>query len=144
MTKMHILITGATQGIGRACAERFARGGWTVTAVARNETRLQQMTAAWREEHPTSKLITHRADLATVAGVYSVPAADYDVVLLNAATFAPGTLLEEAGPLRATIFAKRNGQRAPGPAITSPHDDQRAGLPISHRLYRHRITGRDT
>jgi meso-butanediol dehydrogenase / (S,S)-butanediol dehydrogenase / diacetyl reductase len=34
------LVTGATRGIGRACAELFARGGWSVVMVARDSREL--------------------------------------------------------------------------------------------------------
>ncbi|MTB53728.1 SDR family oxidoreductase [Lewinella sp. W8] len=97
MTSPHLLVTGATQGIGRACAERFAREGWTVTAIARNEDRLREMASAWEKDFPRSRLIVHPADLSTVEGTDSVPRMEYDVILLNAATFAPGKLLDDVG-----------------------------------------------
>ena len=36
----HVLITGASQGAGKATALRFAQGGWDVTLAARNRERL--------------------------------------------------------------------------------------------------------
>jgi len=38
----HILVTGASSGIGRACAIHFSRSGAKVTLLARNEARLQE------------------------------------------------------------------------------------------------------
>lgn len=32
---MRIMITGASSGIGRACAEKFLDKGWTVGLIAR-------------------------------------------------------------------------------------------------------------
>lgn len=87
----HILITGATKGIGRACAERFARAGWRVTAVARTEEDLQAMA----NDLTGQQVITIEADLGTAPGVAAVPLLPYDVVLLNAAAFAPGPLVGE-------------------------------------------------
>lgn len=87
----HILITGATKGIGRACAKRFARAGWAITAVARTEADLQAM----RKEFAGERLTTVVADLGTDEGFAAIPVLPYDVVLLNAATFAPGPLLGE-------------------------------------------------
>lgn len=87
----HILITGATKGIGRACAETFAGQGWAVTAVARTEADLADMRKAWKGK----RLEVVAADLSTTAGVNMVPAIAYDVVLLNAAAFLPGRLLGE-------------------------------------------------
>ncbi|SER17357.1 SDR family NAD(P)-dependent oxidoreductase [Neolewinella agarilytica] len=94
--KGHVLITGATKGIGRACAMRFAQAGWSVTAVARTTEDLQQMQRVWAKNYPNSVLHTHAADLSDAKGVSSVPQGDYDVLLLNAAAFAPGQLLDEA------------------------------------------------
>ncbi|MBR1803952.1 MAG: SDR family NAD(P)-dependent oxidoreductase [Muribaculaceae bacterium] len=37
------LITGATSGIGRACALRFAQGGYNVIITGRNENKLQEL-----------------------------------------------------------------------------------------------------
>lgn len=92
----HVLITGATKGIGRACAMRFAQAGWSVTAVARTSQDLQQMQRVWAKDYPECVLNIHAADLSEMAGVSSVPKGDYDVVLLNAAAFTPGQLLDKA------------------------------------------------
>jgi len=39
-----ILITGATSGFGKACAERFAREGWRLIVTGRRKNRLQELT----------------------------------------------------------------------------------------------------
>lgn len=85
----HVLITGATRGIGRACAEYFAARGWAITAVARTGDDLRELT----NELPKTELTTVVADLGTEKGVAVVPARAYDAVLLNAGAFIPGTLL---------------------------------------------------
>ncbi len=45
-SKRVICITGATSGIGKATAERFARDGWNVIATGRRRERLDDLAAA--------------------------------------------------------------------------------------------------
>ena len=44
-SRSSILITGASRGIGRAIALRFAREGWDVVAVARKQAELDALRA---------------------------------------------------------------------------------------------------
>ena len=46
MTPRTVLITGCSTGIGRACAERLARGGHTVYATARRLESIEDLQAA--------------------------------------------------------------------------------------------------
>ena len=46
----HILVTGASSGMGRVSCQMIAREGATVTLVARNEERLQQTLASMEGE----------------------------------------------------------------------------------------------
>lgn len=85
----HILITGATKGIGRACTEHFAGRGWAITAVARTADDLEELA----KKLPDTVLTTVVADLGTEKGIEAIPARAYDAVLLNAGTFAPGPLI---------------------------------------------------
>ena len=82
---LRVLITGASRGIGRACAEEFARQGHQVTALARTVEQL----ASLQEAHPENiePLVADLAEDITVP-------ATYDVLLLNAAYYAPGGLLD--------------------------------------------------
>lgn len=55
--KKLVLITGATSGIGRACAETFAKAGWNLVLTGRNEEKLNDIAEEVR---------THGADVKTL------------------------------------------------------------------------------
>lgn len=46
----HVLLVGATSGIGRAMADRFIQAGIKVTAVGRRKQRLDEFIAKHGEE----------------------------------------------------------------------------------------------
>lgn len=49
MDKKTVLITGATSGIGEACARKFAQGGYRVIVTGRNEEKLKSLEEQLKE-----------------------------------------------------------------------------------------------
>jgi hypothetical protein len=87
------LVTGASEGIGRAFALRLAREGFAVTAVARNEARLQDLLAQLGTGHDC-----RAADLATPEGIRALAAhiaqSPYQLLINNAAIGLYGDFAE--------------------------------------------------
>jgi NAD(P)-dependent dehydrogenase (short-subunit alcohol dehydrogenase family) len=69
-----ILITGATDGLGRGVAERLAADGATVHLHGRDAKRLAAAAAAIRGSTGNERLITHLADLASLEEVRALAA----------------------------------------------------------------------
>ncbi|MGI9666551.1 MAG: SDR family NAD(P)-dependent oxidoreductase [Acidimicrobiia bacterium] len=67
----HIMITGATGGIGRSAAERLVANGAVVHAVGRSQEKLDALVAANGE-----LMIPHRADLSSITAISQL-ATDY-------------------------------------------------------------------
>jgi len=65
----HVLVTGASSGIGAALAEAFAKQGAVVGICARRANRLEEVLGRLREHSPDSKMWT--VDLADLDGVAS-------------------------------------------------------------------------
>ena len=63
----HVLVTGASSGIGAALAEGFAAAGATVGICARREDRLRDVLARVQEHSPDSRMWT--VDLADLDGI---------------------------------------------------------------------------
>lgn len=90
------LVTGASEGIGRAFAERLAGFGFSVTAVARNRERLTELIDTLPGE-------SHRfleADLATEDGLKCVTGEiltnEYQIVINNAGAAQFGAFHEQS------------------------------------------------
>ncbi|NBE55987.1 SDR family NAD(P)-dependent oxidoreductase, partial [Streptomyces boluensis] len=90
------LITGATEGIGRALALALAAEGHTITAVARTEHRLKSLTGQLDGPHA---YLT--ADLTTPSGLHALTTAlrarPYDLLVNNAA-LVPAGPFDDADP----------------------------------------------
>ena len=91
------MITGATSGIGLACAERFLKAGYRVIVTGRNVARLNELKDSYRDDlYP---LIFDVRDRETAAmAVKSLPPTWLDIeVLVNNAGLALGLDREYEG-----------------------------------------------
>ena len=85
------LITGATSGIGRACAQRFAMGGYNLILTGRRQDKLEALKPELEAEGAMVKLLCFdvRDSEAARSAVMSLPNEWHDVdVLINNAGLA--------------------------------------------------------
>lgn len=91
-----VLVTGASRGIGRACAERFAAAGWAVVVNASTDA-AETVAAdiAARYGVPTLGAVADAADDRAVDGVYRALFARFkrlDALVNNAGILCDGAL----------------------------------------------------
>ncbi len=97
----YAIVTGATQGIGKAIAEKLLDNGFSVAVCARSLTDLHKVENEWKEKYPAAQIIAHRADLAikqdALNFVKQVLAHfdTIDVLVNNAGLYFPGKLADE-------------------------------------------------
>lgn len=99
--KKTAVITGATQGIGRAIAERFLAEGFSLAICARNEQNLKELKEQWSEQFPNNQVLTIVADFSKEIDVtvfaekVKLDFKQIDVLVNNAGIFEPGNLADE-------------------------------------------------
>jgi 3-oxoacyl-[acyl-carrier protein] reductase len=91
ITGKRALLTGASKGMGRACAEALAAEGCALTLVARGAEALERAADAIRAEYG-AEVTTVAADITTADGRAAALAAcpAPDILLNNAAGMKPG------------------------------------------------------
>ena len=97
-----VVITGGTEGIGRALAEEFARDGHTLVLVARDKAKLDRTAAELAGAYAVEVKVTAQ-DLTTVEGCAGVEQAVrgfgvYADVLVNNAGVMWGGFFQDADP----------------------------------------------
>jgi short-subunit dehydrogenase len=107
---MNVVITGATKGIGRAIAEKFAAEGHTIIACARNEMDLYKMMDTLLTNHPECLVKVKSVDMSDATqvkefGCWIIEAGfTPDILVNNAGDFMPGSVYsEEEGTLEKMI-----------------------------------------
>jgi NAD(P)-dependent dehydrogenase (short-subunit alcohol dehydrogenase family) len=66
------IVTGASSGVGRACAKMLAQLHYRVVLVARTKENLDQAVAAIEADHPGAELVARPADVSGPEGVQTV------------------------------------------------------------------------
>lgn len=103
-----IVITGATKGIGRAIAEKFAAGNFNLALCARNSDDLLSLKT--QLQHAANKVITNACDVSNkgqlqlFAQMVEAEFGVVDILVNNAGVFIPGQVInEEEGNLEKLI-----------------------------------------
>lgn len=98
----YAVVTGGSQGMGKAIAEKFLQNGFSVAICARSKQDLERTQAEWNEKYPASSVLIYAADLAVkeeVRAFCTYVLANFeqiDVLVNNAGTYFPGQLATEA------------------------------------------------
>jgi len=84
-----VFISGASSGIGRACAQLFAKAGARLILLARREDKLKSLAAELKAEHNTQSLV-FAADICEQSAIEKIcagltsPWSEMDVLINNA------------------------------------------------------------
>lgn len=95
------VISGATQGIGKAIAEKLLQEDWDIAICARSGKDLEALQASWEKLYPDCAVMIHPADLSRREEVNDFAAAildkgiPVDMLVNNAGLFFPGELATE-------------------------------------------------
>ncbi len=98
---MNIVITGASEGIGRAIAFEFAAQGFNLAVCARREHGLEHLKQELAQLHPKIQCLTLPCDVSDKSQVRSFAAEvkmhfrNVDVLVNNAGTYLPGLAHQE-------------------------------------------------
>jgi short-subunit dehydrogenase len=97
---MNIVITGASKGIGKAIAERFAKGGHTLLLCSRNETELKDLADALQKKfnvtvHYKATDMSAHAAVTIFANWILEKIQQPDIIVNNAGSFLPGSVNNE-------------------------------------------------
>ncbi|HEY6975643.1 MAG TPA: SDR family oxidoreductase [Chitinophagaceae bacterium] len=112
---MNIIITGASKGLGKAIAERFAKAGNTLFVCSRNEVQLYKMMEELSAKYPQSAVKAKPADMSIKQAVreFAIWCMEFgtpDIIVNNAGQFLPGNVhSEEEGVLEKLIEANLYG-----------------------------------
>ncbi|PZF71385.1 SDR family NAD(P)-dependent oxidoreductase [Taibaiella soli] len=106
----YAVVTGATQGIGKAIAERLLKEGFSVAICARSEQDLTVLQNEWSAQYPAAKVLCIAADFTKQEDVTMFSAKvteafpQVDILINNAGIFIPGLLAEEPEGLLETLM----------------------------------------
>lgn len=98
---MNVVITGASQGIGKATAEKYAAGGHNLLLCSKNEKRLLHAAEDIRKKNKEIDILTYSADLSDKKQVKEFANwilkknISIDILVNNAGNFLPGSLYKE-------------------------------------------------
>jgi len=98
---MNCIITGASRGLGKAIAEKFAGGGYNLCLISRNAEVLQQTADELAEKYPSIEIWRHAFDLgnkqqAIQCGNWILGlGVSVDILVNNAGQFIPGSVYNE-------------------------------------------------
>jgi short-subunit dehydrogenase len=97
---MNVIITGASKGLGKAIAEKFAAANHHLFLCARNKEQLTATKNELEKKYPASKINTMIVDIskkenAIAFGNYCLEEGTPGILINNAGNFLPGNIYEE-------------------------------------------------
>jgi len=90
-----IIITGASQGIGRVTAEMFLKAGWQVGLLARSGAKLEELAAGYDGAVVLEADVTDEAAMAAAFERFVGEAGRLDALFNNAGLFGPAGSIDE-------------------------------------------------
>jgi len=99
---MNCIITGASRGLGKAIAEKYAGGGYNLCLISRSAEALQRTADELAVKYPSIKVWSHAFDLgdkqqAIQCGEWILELGiTVDILVNNAGQFIPGSVYDEA------------------------------------------------
>lgn len=107
---MKVIITGASKGLGKAVAEKFAAAGHQLFLCSRNEGQLQATQEELQVNYPGSNVQIMAVDIsqkenAFAFGNFCLQFGTPDILINNAGSFLPGNIHTEKEGVFETMLA---------------------------------------